>query len=103
MQRGISALTCLAATVVCCASAQAAQRRPNILFIYADDHSPKTVSCYERAYPMARTPNIDALAAAGVRFQGAYLGSWCMPSRASLLTGITRRCSSTPARTTAPM
>ncbi|MBI2478924.1 MAG: sulfatase-like hydrolase/transferase, partial [Planctomycetia bacterium] len=61
--------------------------RPNILFIYADDHSPKTVSCYEGAYPIARTPNIDALAARGVRFQGAYLGSWCMPSRASLLTG----------------
>lgn len=36
---------------------------------------------------MARTPRIDALAATGVRFQGAYLGSWCMASRASLLTG----------------
>ena len=62
--------------------------RPNILFIYADDHSPKTVSCYEGAYPMARTPNIDRLAASGVRFRAAYLGSWCMPSRASLLTGV---------------
>ncbi len=63
-------------------------KRPNILFIYADDHSPKTVSCYEGAYAMARTPHIDSLAAAGVRFQGAYLGSWCMPSRAALLTGL---------------
>lgn len=62
--------------------------RPNILFIYADDHSPKTLSCYEHAYPLAHTPHIDALAATGVRFQGAYLGSWCMPSRASLLTGL---------------
>jgi arylsulfatase A-like enzyme len=61
--------------------------RPNILFIYADDHSPKTVSCYPEAYSMARTPHIDRLASRGVRFQGAYLGSWCMPSRASLLTG----------------
>jgi len=86
MQRFFAALTCLAATILCCATAQA-QRRPNILFIYADDHSPKTVGCYEGAYPMARTPHIDALADAGVRFQGAYLGSWCMPSRASLLTG----------------
>jgi arylsulfatase A-like enzyme len=86
MRRLFATLTCLAVTAVCCA-AEPGQRRPNILFIYADDHSPKTVSCYEGAYPLAHTPNIDALAGRGVRFQGAYLGSWCMPSRASLLTG----------------
>ncbi|NLF71238.1 MAG: sulfatase-like hydrolase/transferase [Candidatus Anammoximicrobium sp.] len=86
MQRLFVALLCLNATIVCSA-ATPAPRRPNILFVYADDHSPKTVSCYEGAYPLARTPHIDALAKAGVRFQGAYLGSWCMPSRASLLTG----------------
>ncbi len=61
--------------------------KPNILFIYADDHSPKTVSCYEGSYPMAHTPNIDRLAASGIRFRAGYMGSWCMPSRASLLTG----------------
>lgn len=83
----------LAVICLLCASAAAAARedgapRPNLLFIYADDHSPKTVGCYEGAYPMARTPNIDGLAASGVRFRAAYLGSWCMPSRASLLTGL---------------
>jgi arylsulfatase A-like enzyme len=62
--------------------------RPNILFIFADDHSAKTLSCYERAYPLAATPNIDRLAAEGVRFAPSYMGSWCMPSRASLLTGL---------------
>jgi arylsulfatase A-like enzyme len=62
-------------------------RKPNILFILADDQSYKTVGCYPEAWPWAKTPNIDALARTGVRFQGAYLGSWCMPSRASLLTG----------------
>jgi arylsulfatase A-like enzyme len=62
--------------------------RPNILFIFADDHSPKTLSCSERAYGLASTPHIDRLAAGGIRFQAAYLGSWCMPSRASLLTGL---------------
>jgi arylsulfatase A-like enzyme len=67
---------------------ESGSRKPNILFIYADDHSPKTLSCYEGAYPMARTPHIDRLAASGVRFRAAYLGSWCMPSRASLLTGL---------------
>jgi arylsulfatase A-like enzyme len=69
-----------------CAGLHAAP--PNILFIYADDHSPKTVSCYEGSYSMADTPHIDKLAASGVRFRAAYLGSWCMPSRASLLTGL---------------
>jgi arylsulfatase A-like enzyme len=64
-----------------------AQDRPNILFIYTDDQSHRTVSCYPEAYDWARTPNIDSLAAQGVRFSRAYIGSWCMPSRATLLTG----------------
>jgi arylsulfatase A-like enzyme len=62
-------------------------RRPNILLIYADDQSYKTVGCYPEAYPGVKTPNIDALAASGIRFRGAYLGAWCMPSRATMLTG----------------
>ena len=62
-------------------------RRPNILLIYTDDHSYRTVSCYPEAYPWARTPNIDRLAHEGIRFESAYIGTWCMPSRATLLTG----------------
>ncbi len=65
----------------------AESKRPNILFIYADDQSYKTVGCYPESWPWVRTPNIDKLAATGVRFHAAYLGSWCMPSRASLLAG----------------
>lgn len=61
--------------------------RPNILFIFSDDQSYKTVSCHPEALPGAKTPNIDALAKAGVRFSHAYMGAWCMPSRATLLTG----------------
>ncbi|MBG89023.1 MAG: sulfatase [Verrucomicrobiales bacterium] len=64
-----------------------AEERPNILFIYTDDHSHRTVGCYPEAYSFVKTPNIDALAAKGVRFKYAYIGTWCMPSRASLLTG----------------
>lgn len=60
---------------------------PNILFIYTDDQSSRTVSCYPDAFDWVRTPNIDRLAAQGVRFQHAYIGAWCMPSRATLLTG----------------
>jgi arylsulfatase A-like enzyme len=66
---------------------EAAPRRPNILFILSDDQSYKTVSCYPEALPGARTPHIDRLAQHGIRFSYAYMGSWCMPSRATLLTG----------------
>ena len=62
-------------------------KRPNILFIYADDQSYKTLGCYGAAPQWVKTPNIDALASRGVRFERSYLGAWCMPSRASLLTG----------------
>lgn len=61
--------------------------RPNVLFIYTDDHSYRTVSCYEHAEPWAKTPNMDRLAARGVRFTHAYIGTWCMPSRVTMLTG----------------
>jgi arylsulfatase A-like enzyme len=61
--------------------------RPNILFIYTDDQSHRTVGCYPEAPPWVRTPNIDRLAQHGVRFTHAYIGTWCMPSRATMLTG----------------
>ncbi|MCI0380961.1 MAG: sulfatase-like hydrolase/transferase [Gemmataceae bacterium] len=62
-------------------------KRPNILFIYTDDQSYRTLSCYPEAYAFVRTPNIDRLAQLGIRFIAAYNGSWCAPSRASILTG----------------
>src|SRR5690349_5541540 len=61
--------------------------RPNILFVYTDDQSHRTVSCYPEAFDWVKTPNIDRLASRGVRFASAYIGSWCMPSRATMLTG----------------
>ena len=56
--------------------------------IYTDDQSHRTVGCYPGSYDWVRTPNIDQLARQGVRFNHAYIGSWCMPSRATLLTGL---------------
>jgi arylsulfatase A-like enzyme len=61
--------------------------RPNVLFIFSDDQNYKTVSCYPESPRWVKTPAIDRLAARGVRFERSYCGSWCMPSRASLLTG----------------
>lgn len=69
------------------AEALKSQSRPNILFIYTDDHSYRTVGCYPQSFPWVQTPTMDELARQGVRFEYAYIGTWCMPSRATLLTG----------------
>jgi arylsulfatase A-like enzyme len=77
-------LLCVFATL----SVRAADaKRPNILLIYSDDHTHRGVSCYPQAWDWIDTPNIDRLAKQGVRFAQAYIGTWCMPSRATLLTG----------------
>jgi arylsulfatase A-like enzyme len=60
---------------------------PNILYIFTDDQSHRSVSCYPEAHPWVQTPNIDRLAAEGVRFTTCYTGAWCAPSRATALTG----------------
>ena len=60
--------------------------RPNIVLILADDLGWGAVGCYGQTE--IRTPNIDRLAAEGMRFTQAYAGSTvCAPSRCSLLTG----------------
>src|ERR1044071_6838981 len=64
---------------------QHATRRPNILIILADDRGYSDVGCYGSEIP---TPNIDALAAGGVRFTQFYNTARCCPTRASLLTGL---------------
>lgn len=60
--------------------------RPNILLCLADDWSWMNAGCYGDT--QARTPNIDALAVKGIRFDQAYCSSpSCSPARAALLTG----------------
>ncbi len=60
--------------------------RPNILLIVVDDHGVHQLGCY--GSPCYRTPRIDSLAAAGVRFTQSYsTAPVCSPARASLYTG----------------
>lgn len=60
--------------------------RPNILFIMADDHASKAISCYGAG--INHTPNIDRLATEGMKFNHCYVtNSICTPSRAAILTG----------------
>jgi choline-sulfatase len=58
----------------------------NLLFILSDEHSRRVLGCY--GHGMIRTPNLDRLAGAGVRFSDAYTNSpICVPARAALATG----------------
>jgi len=61
-------------------------RPANMLFILSDEHNPRVLGC--AGHPMIKTPNLDRLAAEGVRFADAYCNSpICVPSRAALATG----------------
>jgi len=62
-----------------------AAERPNILVILADDLGYSDIGCFGGEI---RTPNLDALAAGGLRFTQFYNATRCCPSRASLLTGL---------------
>jgi arylsulfatase A-like enzyme len=61
-------------------------KRPNFLFFVTDQHRADYLGC--AGHPIVRTPNIDAIAARGVRFDNFHVATpVCMPNRASLLTG----------------
>lgn len=80
--RYLVSLTLLTAT-----SIAAEPRKPNIVFILADDLGYGDVGCYGQR--KIRTPNIDRLAKDGMRFARAYAGSTvCAPSRCALMTGL---------------
>jgi N-acetylglucosamine-6-sulfatase len=64
--------------------------RPNILFIFSDDHAPNAISCYPGGLfdKIAPTKGIDRIAREGIRFDRSYCtNAICGPSRASILTG----------------
>lgn len=65
------------------------QQKPNIVWIFSDDHSYQTIGAYGgRLQDLDMTPNLDKLAAEGMRFDKCYVeNSICAPSRAALLTG----------------
>lgn len=70
-------------TALVAADAQAAPK-PNIIFILSDDVGIGNIGCYGGHF---KTPNIDALAAGGTRFEHCYANPVCGPSRATCLTG----------------
>ncbi|PHR98104.1 MAG: acetylglucosamine-6-sulfatase [Blastopirellula sp.] len=68
----------------------AEQKQPNILFFFTDDQRFDTLGC--AGHPIIKTPNIDRLAAEGVRFDNMFVShSICWVSRTTILTGLTAR------------
>jgi len=87
-------MTTLRSLILCCGllgpllsgqSAALAPRKPNIIFVLADDYGVGEVSSY--GADNYKTPNVDRLARDGIRFTHAYTPSLCGPSRATILTG----------------
>ncbi len=72
-----------------------AKERPNIVLVMADDQGWGQVSY--NGHPLLKTPNLDAMAAAGLRFNRFYAaGPVCSPTRASVLTGRTHNRTGVP-------
>ena len=80
---------CLQALVVLlgiASLAEAADKRPNILFIFTDDHAPHAIGAY--GSKINKTPHMDRLAREGMIFHNSFCtNSICGPSRAVILTG----------------
>lgn len=77
---------CLLIALICCRELQSADApRPNIVVLFADDMGYSDIGCFGSEI---ETPNLDRLAANGLRFTQFHNTGRCCPSRASILTGL---------------
>ena len=83
MTRSTTALLCFVIGCAGPALSAVADDRPNIVVVLVDDLGFSDIGSYGGEVP---TPNLDRLAARGVRFTQAYNAARCSPTRASLLT-----------------
>ena len=87
MKRTIVALTVLAALLLSFARNVPAAEKPNIIFIMVDDMGYHDLGCF--GSKTIETPNLDRLAAQGMRFTDCYSGATvCAPARSTLMTGF---------------
>jgi arylsulfatase A-like enzyme len=70
-----------------CGKAGDFTKQPNVLFLFADQHHASAMGC--AGHKVVKTPNLDKLAASGVRFSRAYCQDGiCVPSRTATMTGL---------------
>ena len=81
---GVAALLCATALTAQPAFAQA---QPNIVFIMGDDIGWSNIGAYHQGIMAGRTPNLDKLAAEGMRFTDYYAEASCTAGRANFITG----------------
>ena len=83
-------LRLIALIIVLVSPAQAKDQRPNILFVFSDDHAPHAIGAYNGWLKSVNpTPNIDRLARGGMLFEKSFCSnSICGPSRAVIMTGM---------------
>ena len=84
-RRPFVAVLCTFALILS-AAASAAERRPNVVLIMADDFGFECVTA--NGGQSYQTPHLDRLAATGVRFEHCYVQPLCTPTRVQLMTGI---------------
>lgn len=79
----------LSFALLTCLTPLLAEKRPNIVFVFSDDHATQAISAYGgRLAEVAPTPNLDRIAQEGMRFTRCLVtNSICGPSRATILTG----------------
>ena len=85
---GLTVLTASTALIGAGGTAQAADKKPNIMFIMGDDIGWMQPGCYHQGLGLGETPNIDRLAAEGGRFMCYYAEQSCTAGRNAFITGI---------------
>lgn len=84
----------VAAAAAAPAVLKAQSRKPNFLFLISDDHSHPDLGCNGNG--VVQTPNLDRLAAEGMRFEHCFVSSsQCSPNRSSIFTGCTPHTTAT--------
>ena len=78
---------CVATMLVATIAARAEAQQPNIIFIMGDDIGWSNIGAYNQGIMAGRTPNLDRLAAEGIRFTDYYAEASCTAGRANFVTG----------------